>query len=285
MKKNKMMRTASGLLVAVLLTTCIISGTFAKYVTTNDASDTARVAKWGVEITAANDLFSTHYAVGTGNKPASHVEGEDYTSVTVVSSDETTKLVAPGTESTENGLTFSIKGKPEVATKVTFTFSTDDNKEVFLKAGKYADRTTGNNAIDTFELGADYYPVVFTLKSGSTELATGKLSEIEKYLFDTFTKDKTFNANTDLSKVCGSGLDGTYTLTWKWAFGSTTNDKQDTLLGDLANNAGGVWKLKCTETGADHVHAADSCFEALEAGKDFCTDAKFKMVITVAQVD
>jgi hypothetical protein len=47
MTKNKMMRVASALLVAVLLTTCAISGTFAKYVTSTDASDSARVAYWG----------------------------------------------------------------------------------------------------------------------------------------------------------------------------------------------------------------------------------------------
>ena len=52
MKKNRMMRVASALLVAVLLTTCAISGTFAKYVTTESGSDFARVAKWGVNVEA-----------------------------------------------------------------------------------------------------------------------------------------------------------------------------------------------------------------------------------------
>ena len=52
MKRNKMMRIASVLLVAVLLSTCVISGTFAKYTTSNSATDSARVAKWGVIITA-----------------------------------------------------------------------------------------------------------------------------------------------------------------------------------------------------------------------------------------
>ena len=46
MKKNKMMRIASALLVAVILTTCAISGTFAKYVTSTPGSDSARVAKF-----------------------------------------------------------------------------------------------------------------------------------------------------------------------------------------------------------------------------------------------
>ena len=47
MKTNKMMRIASVLLVAVLLTTCSISGTFAKYVSQATGTDTARVAYWG----------------------------------------------------------------------------------------------------------------------------------------------------------------------------------------------------------------------------------------------
>ncbi len=50
MKKNKMMRIASVLLVAVLLSTCAISGTFAKYVTTFEGTDTAKVATWAVTV-------------------------------------------------------------------------------------------------------------------------------------------------------------------------------------------------------------------------------------------
>ena len=59
MKKNFMMRAASVLLVAVMLTTCAISGTFAKYVTSDSGSDFARVAKFGVTVT---DKFETLFA-------------------------------------------------------------------------------------------------------------------------------------------------------------------------------------------------------------------------------
>ena len=45
MKKNVLMRIASGALVITMLTTCVISGTFAKYITDDAASDKARVAK------------------------------------------------------------------------------------------------------------------------------------------------------------------------------------------------------------------------------------------------
>ena len=46
MKKNTMMRIASCLLIAVLMTTCVISGTFAKYTSDATATSSARVALW-----------------------------------------------------------------------------------------------------------------------------------------------------------------------------------------------------------------------------------------------
>ena len=45
-----MMRIASFLLIAVLATTCVISGTFAKYTSDFTGSSTARVAKWAFTI-------------------------------------------------------------------------------------------------------------------------------------------------------------------------------------------------------------------------------------------
>lgn len=62
MKKNVMMRVASVLLIAVLITTCGISGTFAKYVSTASVNNTARVAKWGWGDTSISiDLFDDTY--------------------------------------------------------------------------------------------------------------------------------------------------------------------------------------------------------------------------------
>lgn len=84
MRKNRMMRAASALLVAVLMTTCTISGTFAKYVTEVKASDNARVARWGFGETSTIDfdLFDASY--------------DD--SVVASNSDN---LIAPGTTKTE----------------------------------------------------------------------------------------------------------------------------------------------------------------------------------------
>lgn len=57
MKKNKMMRMASALLVATLLSTSIIAGTFAKYTTNVEGSDSAVVAKWSVKATVGQQEF------------------------------------------------------------------------------------------------------------------------------------------------------------------------------------------------------------------------------------
>lgn len=102
MKKNTMMRVASVLLVAVLLTTCAISGTYAKYVTSATSSDSARVAYWGFSGTtfSIEDLFSTTY--------------------TNVKSNDTDDVIAPGTD---GSATFSFQPQnataPEVAYKIT----------------------------------------------------------------------------------------------------------------------------------------------------------------------
>lgn len=65
MKKNRMMRLASILLILVLMTSSVVGGTFAKYTTKVEGTDTARVARWGftgddADI-AITDLFYNAY--------------------------------------------------------------------------------------------------------------------------------------------------------------------------------------------------------------------------------
>ena len=61
-KKNWTMRAAVLLFALVLISSCFVGGTFAKYVTSAGGSATARVAKFGVTVTAANDtMFKTAY--------------------------------------------------------------------------------------------------------------------------------------------------------------------------------------------------------------------------------
>ena len=107
MKKNTMMRLAAVLLVVTLLTTCAISGTFAKYVSEATGTQTARVAEWDIQLDGAQmqytntltvDLFETTYQ-------------------NVASADED-KVIAPGTE---GGFDFTFKNDSEVNAEYTLT--------------------------------------------------------------------------------------------------------------------------------------------------------------------
>ena len=236
MRKNRMMRAASALLVAVLLTTSTISGTFAKYVTEASGQDEARVALWGVTATSVtSDIFTKTYVdedndTGFGN--------------TVVS---TVDVVAPGTTSTGDTI-FKITGKPEVAVAVDVKV-TDKNGaaivDVLVPGGTYIDYTeavgndgAGNPYYDTFALSGDYYPVVYTLKNGAgNTLAEGNLAVIQTYLEGL---SGNYQAGTNLATDMIPGTDGTYKLSWKWAFekGTTEEEKAmydaaDTLLGNI----------------------------------------------------
>lgn len=97
MKKNKMMRLASFLLVAVLLSTCAISGTFAKYVSTKNSTDTARVAKWSFTVGAA-DIATTDFDFDLF-KTIADTNGGAYTDDAEVKNTGTDgkTLIAPGT--------------------------------------------------------------------------------------------------------------------------------------------------------------------------------------------
>lgn len=218
MKKNRFIKLASGLLVLCLMTTCVIGATLAKYTTAGSGADTARVAKWGVRISAvANSAFKTEY----NKDDNSYTKG----AVTVQSSSSSEKVVAPGTSG--SAVQFSITGTPEVAVRLSFKMT--DIKEVKLTAGTY---TNTDGATVTLE--GDYMPVKFTLNNGSTNLATGTLGQIADFL-NSHTLD--YAPNTDLTTV------PTYTLSWAWTFDvSTDADKADSILGDLAAGVSDITK-------------------------------------------
>lgn len=114
MKKNVMMRVASALLVAVLMTTCAISGTFAKYTTTASGSDNARVARWGfTKNTLTVDMFDGSY--------------------TNVQSGDSWNVLAPGTTKTTTIDFQPAEGTPEVA----YTFDVTVNVEILNDVSGY----------------------------------------------------------------------------------------------------------------------------------------------------
>ncbi len=263
MKKNKMMRIAAVLLIVTLLSTCAISGTFAKYITTGEGEGSARVAKWGIEITMEDNLFEAQYETDDAD-----YEGE----YSVVSADGA-DVVAPGTKK-DDAIVATIKGTPEVATRLYLDLDVVD--DIVLEAGTYNDYTTGLDATDTFTLAENYYPVKFDINFKGTianwrnqnfnisdilgyagftgQFTNGvSLTELKDFIeandgqyIPVSGNTNTYGVGFDDGKIyvdvpAGKTIDGTFTLTWNWAFeqqamadptdNSSIYDKADTYLG------------------------------------------------------
>lgn len=291
MKKNKTMRAAGALFVVTMLSTSIVSGTYAKYVTGNSGSDSARVAKFGVVVTAEGSLFDHTYKAANDNTPGGKTpDSTPFTSLTVESD---TNVAAPGTKN-DTGLKFTITGTPEVDVKIQFSVA-DDSKDIFLGAkDNLPDMTTGDKT-DSFDNESDYYPIVYTLSGNIlknvdltgtnvdlTAKADGKISGSLAQIEAVFTKLNGaaggiyVDAGTDLSEVVGD-----LTLTWKWDFddsGKGTYDKQDTLLGDIASYWNG-------DTSVFDGEYNDCTFVVKNRGTDYSIETSASVTVTVTQAD
>ena len=253
MKKNRMMRLASILLVCVLLTTSVISGTFAKYVTTDAQQDSARVAKWGVVASIDGNMFGATYAKATGNSVVSYSKNGTPNGDTVSSVDNAL-VVAPGTQNIK-ALKLSTVGTPEVSTKVTFDAAEDTNgkdyanSEIYLAKGYTygvmipytGDKTTETNDTyyiykdgkyvlaqdtdldvawfelqDKVELTEDYYPLDWYINGTET---TKRIDAVAEDVKDKFN-GQTFEPNKSVA------LD--ITVGWDWDFGAAWADQDNT---------------------------------------------------------
>ena len=132
MKKNRFMKIAAVVFTLCLITTCGISTTLAKYTTSSSASDTARVAKWGVEVSTSGTMFGKAYGANNAGAYADRIVAETSASVDTAGSD---KIVAPGTKN-DTGIQIKIKGQPEVAFGISASGTV--NSEIFLANGEYA---------------------------------------------------------------------------------------------------------------------------------------------------
>lgn len=215
MKKNAMMRLASVLLIAVLISTSAISGTYAKYVTTASGSDTARVAKWGVVVKAdSNGMFTDKYETTDTTFTGQYSVQSD--------PDSGDDVLAPGTSGKFADI--SITGKPEVAVAVAIEADVSVNESWKV-------------------LGEFYCPVTITV--GTTEISGlnyDNPSEFEAAIKAALEdQSDEYEPNTDLGPIYGNDKLG---LKWEWAFEGADKDggfevdgqtdAKDTALGDLA---------------------------------------------------
>ncbi len=295
MKKNMMMKLASILLVAVLLSTAGIGGTFAKYVTTDETEDQARVAKWGVTALVSGNLYGAHYNDNNAGADANKVTLSTQNSVDA--SNGTDTIVAPGTKS-DKGITIAIAGTPEVANAVAVTKTASEFKEIFLGANEYgvlvkAEGVTAQNfeagkyytaagvKIDTYGAGefyelhdvvdvaTKYTPIVYTLTYADATTATFTDLETMYDAIGTY-----FNATKNNPNVA---IDKKVVITWEWDF-EGAGDGADTILGTLAVAPTTVMKI--TRDGSDNITALTALTES-----DYCLTTNFDITITVTQVN
>lgn len=139
MKKNKILRMASGLLVLAMITTCVISGTFAKYTSTASGKDEAAVAKWSIEV---ND---SEIAVTGDAKTVSFglFDTINDTGNTSKEEDVKTTLIAPGTS---GSFELNLENLSEVNAKYTITLSETNNNNIPLQYS--LDGSTWKDSID-----------------------------------------------------------------------------------------------------------------------------------------
>ena len=197
MKKNIAMRLASGLMLSCLLSTCVISGTFAKYTTEATGTDTARVAKFGVEITANGATFAKEY---DGSVEAN---GEY-------------NVVAPGTSGEMVAMT--IAGTPEVDVNVAYE-ATLTLEGWTVNAEEYCPIVITVNSEDFYIGGEDL--------EGNDITTIANLKAAVEDAIEAYSNN--YEANQDLSL---EATVATPDVSWEWAFEG--DDVKDTALGKAA---------------------------------------------------
>lgn len=198
MKNIKTTKMVALLACLCLVTACFVGGTLAKYTTNGTGSDSARVAKFGVTVTATSDsMFAKEY----------DDEDANYAGLSVKSA-TTDMLVAPGTEGTLAEV--ALAGEPEVAVRVTN--DADLTLTGWDASGYYCPIviTVGGTAID----GNGY--------TSAADFEAAVEAAIEEYTAD-------YEPGTDLS----GETDACPVVSWAWAFDG--DDEKDTALGDAGN--------------------------------------------------
>ena len=178
-KKNRLFKLMSAALVIAAMTTCMLSGTLAAYVSTARGYDSARVVKWGFDDgVIALDLFDAEYT------NVASVGGSD--------------VIAPGT--TKSGTFEFAYEQPGVAPEVAYSFRID-------VSGECADEIKKNKAI-TFSLDGDTYE---TDDEGS---AYDKLVDAIKALSGDESGTKDYAAGELPDEFANAS---SHTIGWEWA--------------------------------------------------------------------
>lgn len=105
MKRNKLFLLGLFVVFAAVLSLSLVSSTFAKYTSSSNGFDTARVARWGVTVVAEGNTAAVLDT--NGGAAETHIVGN------------TGEILAPGTKGTF--VSVNVEGTPEVAVEITYT--------------------------------------------------------------------------------------------------------------------------------------------------------------------
>ena len=251
-KRNKiLMGTISALLCLVLISSCCLSGIYAKFVKSSSAEATILLKKWGIEVDTGTDIASS-YTADNGKVVVS-------STVTMGANEG---LMAPGT----GGYLayFRITGNPEFNYKIDFNgaISIGDG----FKASSGLIRDENGDAIEYFPIQLRY--VVYDV------LSNGDLTEVTSLTSDQFCVQRTdkqdnqhyfndgaleniaelttvMNSSTDMGinkaldefyQAPNTSIDRIYAIEWKWLYhydteeevaaGKTENNRETTAEGN-----------------------------------------------------
>ncbi len=210
-KMKKKMTVLGGLLLAALVSAYSVCGTYAKYISSIDFADEARVAKWDFKVNGENPAAFNNFDIDLF-KESYEIKGIDHQFV--VSSEPGVKVVAPGTEG-------------EYALALTGTAET--NYTVLL------DNVEVENTIKTTDKdGNEYSPIKFSLTVGGTARLTDvSIDDLKAELEKLYDGQAVYPANHTLNEEL--------VISWKWAFEQDTNvDEYDALDTYLAQEQGTV---------------------------------------------
>lgn len=217
MKNNRIMKAAGALLVLVLVTSCFVGSTFAKYTTAGTGTDSARVAKFGVKIEANGSTFAKEYATDD-----QHVAGTITKSVVST----TDKVIAPGTKGEMARM--AITGTPEVAVQVNYSASVTLSDNWTDADGNFYCPLQIKIPYNDPDFGA----TTATIDGSSFTNKEAFIREIENRI-NSFSAN--YNPGTDLSTITTDGSLLAPSVSWEWPFSvNAEHDVKDTYLGDQA---------------------------------------------------
>jgi len=225
-KKRKLFRIAFLLLVLCMVSTVMISGTFAKYTSEYSGQDTALVARWSFNVTETSegndDLSEGAFGVGSVELD---LFDHAYTNHINQTYGAENYIVAPGVSDS-----FVIKldyiADVDADLKITFDELDSNNDDPAVPMEYSVDNNTWV-ALD--DLAEELIDAIVLANAGNTSDPTEN-DDVIRLL-------KVANTSEDVTSI-------SHTIFWRWPYeastavhGTSSNEK-DTELGELSNDAG-----------------------------------------------